>query len=224
LKGFLERLEQERMNEKVNTLEGHLVKVVTELYEKGKLIPFTDIWDKLVVDLQGKLDDKRPNKMDTPEFGDVTKQKVGYRLREVLAGEKQLIREGKAVFKAYKFDDNKMRRIAKKYGFNIVTKLPSEPTFEGISTPETMERSIEDNVKKDVDNPQQLGYIGYMVTNVSLDDLVSVYWANGLWDKKVCGVCGYEKESSWEAETDKGQRVPLCDDCQHEFEKRRKVA
>jgi len=25
---------------------------------------------------------KKPNKMDTPEFGEVTKQKIGYRLRE----------------------------------------------------------------------------------------------------------------------------------------------
>ena len=32
--------------------------------------------------------DVQPNKMDTAEFGEITKQKIGYRLREVLGAKK----------------------------------------------------------------------------------------------------------------------------------------
>ena len=38
--------------------------------------------------MEGKTDYKKPNKLDTLEFGEVAKQKIGYRLREVLGGKK----------------------------------------------------------------------------------------------------------------------------------------
>ncbi len=67
------------------------------MYVSGQPLAFVDVWDGLVGDLEGKLDDKKPNKMDTPEFGEVTKQKVGYRLREVLSGKKNNTRGDKRV-------------------------------------------------------------------------------------------------------------------------------
>jgi hypothetical protein len=79
------------------------------------------------------LDEKKPNKMDTPEFGEVTKQKVGYRLREVLNGKKQRVRSSDGLCWAYSFDQNKLGRIAKKYGCNLVLKFSSEPT---VTSPE----------------------------------------------------------------------------------------
>jgi len=62
----------------------------------------------------------------------VSKHKVGYRLREVLSGKSKTVREGKEHFKAYEFNREKMRRIAKKYGYELVTKLPLSPISEGV--------------------------------------------------------------------------------------------
>ena len=88
LRAQLEQLQKERLNEKTNTLEGHIVKVVCELCVPDTPLASSDIWDALVRNLEGKLDDKKPNKNDNPEFGEVTKQKIGYRLWEVLSGKK----------------------------------------------------------------------------------------------------------------------------------------
>ena len=125
LRVHLESLQKERLSEKVNTLEGHIVKVVCNLYVSGQSLAFGDVWDALVDDLEGKLDDKKPNKMDTPEFGEVTKQKVGYRLREVLGGKKNNTRGQKGPGRVYDFDVEKLKRIAKKYGCVLANKLTS---------------------------------------------------------------------------------------------------
>jgi hypothetical protein len=166
LRGFLEQLQQERMNEKTNTLEGHIVKVVTELYVPNTPLSFVDIWDSLVGDLEGKLDDKKPNKMDTPEFAEVTKQKIGYRLREILSGKKKTLRGPDGNVKAYEFEEEKLRRIAKKYGYDLHTKLPSFPTSRGVTVAETMEKDHEISMPKPVDTPQKLGKLGNSVCNV----------------------------------------------------------
>jgi len=167
LRQFLERLQQERMNEKTNTLEGHLVKVIAEQYQRGRPIPFTDIWDALVIDLEAKLDDKKPNKMDSPEFGEVTKQRVGYRLREILSGKKKTLRgpEGRGNVKAYEFEEEKLKRIVRKYGYDLHTKLPSLPISEGVTVSETMEKDHEISMPKPVDTPQELGKLGVQYGN-----------------------------------------------------------
>ena len=67
------------------------------------------------MDLGGKLDDKKPNKMDTAEFAEVSKQKVGYRFREVLGGKKAKVVEHEND-RVYIFDADKLKRITKKYG------------------------------------------------------------------------------------------------------------
>jgi hypothetical protein len=117
LRAQIEHLQQERLDEKVNTLEGHIVKVVCELYVPGTHLLFVDVWDALVEDLEGKLDDKKPNKMDTSDFGEITKQKVGYRIREVLNGKKEKVK--KQSERAYCFDVEKLARIAKKYAVSL---------------------------------------------------------------------------------------------------------
>jgi len=144
LTNFVEEQRDERITTKQNTFEGHLVKVVIDLMNKAQTpvtyIAFQTIWDSLLEDLDGTVDTRKPNVMDTPEFWTITKQKVGYRLREILGGKSKTVRK-KIVgekdadcprIKAYEFDQNKIRRIAKKYGHELVTKLPSEPTSEGM--------------------------------------------------------------------------------------------
>jgi hypothetical protein len=169
LRGFLERLQQERLNERVNTLEGHIVKVVVGLYEKNRPLHFNTIWDELQDDLEGKIDEKKPNKMDTPEFAEVTKQKVGYRLREILGGKRKTMRGPQGNVKAYQFDEVILKRIAKKYGYDLHTKFPSLPTSRGVTTEENARKVHENNVEgmeKLVETPQKLGSLGNSVCNV----------------------------------------------------------
>ncbi|MCW3977565.1 MAG: hypothetical protein NWE77_06500 [Candidatus Bathyarchaeota archaeon] len=58
---------------------------------------------------------------------------------------------------------------------------------------------------------------------VSLDDLIDIHWSDSFYARKVCGICGYEKHSSWQARTSRDSRVPICDDCQREFQRRREI-
>jgi len=171
---FVEDQRKERLSVKQDTLEGKIVKVVTEIHNEAKdsypSIPFQIIWSRLQEELDGKIDDKKPNVMDTSEFFQVTKNKVGYRLREVLNGKSKPIRrkdsEGNdIVIKAYEFDPDKLRKVAKKYGYEFVTKLPSEPSSESAQAPRSMEKEEEKNVDKGLDTPQQLGKLCNLVTS-----------------------------------------------------------
>jgi hypothetical protein len=149
LRAHLEKMQAERLNEKTNTLEGHLVKVICEIYTEGESLPFSNIWDTLVNDLGGKLDDKKPNKMDTAEFGEITKQKVGYRLREVLSGKKTKVRGQDGPARNYEFDPEKIKRIAKKYGcvpkFLTETSSPQACTLQ---SQKSLRKPISNHLKK----------------------------------------------------------------------------
>jgi len=215
LRQFLGRLQAERMNEKTNTLEGHLVKVISELYVKNKPIPFTDIWDALVIDLEGNLDGKKPNKMDTPEFGDITKQKVGYRLREVLAGNKTAKRIEEKLGWCYTFDDDKIRRIAKKYGFNIVSKLASLASSEGATTSETMEKDHQNNVEKALNTPLEVTKLSNSLTDTKSIDITKVKAVVSLEpaDQGVCVLCGERRTLTWQIQYFNGEWADVCQDC-----------
>jgi len=69
---FVEDQKKERLSVKQDTLEGKIVKVVTEIHNEAKdsypNIPFQTIWSRLQEELDGKIDDKKPNVMDTSEF------------------------------------------------------------------------------------------------------------------------------------------------------------
>jgi hypothetical protein len=171
LRVFLEKLQQERLNEKANTFEGRLIKVVLDLYS-SKPVSFNQIWEALVNELNGKLDEKKPNKMDTPEFGEITKQKVGYRLREVLSGKKKRLRGPEGLYWAYEFDVEKLKRIARKYGYPFVLKFSTDSTSQGVSTPftplkvhENHVEGMEKSLKKLVETPLEVSSLENSRTN-----------------------------------------------------------
>jgi energy-coupling factor transporter ATP-binding protein EcfA2 len=189
---FVEDQKKERLNVKQDTLEGKVVQIVIEIFngvkDSSSSIPFQTIWNRLQEELDGKIDANKPNVMDTSDFFQVTKNKVGYRLREVLSGKSKPMREkdleGKVV-KAYVFDTEKLRRIAKKYGYEFVTKLPSLPSSGGVDVFETpLTPPVEEfpmvNISNNSNNNNtggnkesksvtpalpQLGKLGYSVTN-----------------------------------------------------------
>ena len=180
---FVKEQKGERLATKQNTLEGHIVKVITEIHNKAKTpieeVPFQDIWQELAYDLNGVIDEKKPHIMDTAEFFRVTKNKVGYRLREVLSGKSETIRKKISdkdwiFFKAYIFDPEKLRRVAQKYGYELVTKLPSLLSSEGVKAPISLQKQLENgenNVdfkglesEKTVYAPQELSKLSNLVT------------------------------------------------------------
>jgi hypothetical protein len=93
------------------------------------------------------------------------------------------------------------RSLTRRIGINSVTSVtPEEPEGDG----------------SDAIIPSS------NTSTVSLDDLPSVYWKEE-FSKKQCGVCGYEKETSWEAATTKAQVIAICGDYVREFQKKQEV-
>jgi len=170
---FVEDQRKERLSSKQDTLEGKIVKVVTEILNEAKgdsyNVPFQTIWSRLAEELDGKIDDKKPHVMETSEFFTVTKNKVGYRLREILSGKTKVLREKDPYgnwlsLKAYEFDPFKLRKVSKKYGYELVTKLQSLPSSEAPQALESMEKPEENNVEKEPHTPQQLSKLSNVVT------------------------------------------------------------
>jgi hypothetical protein len=164
---FLDDLYIKRLDDLRNTLEGNIIKVVGGLVTQVEQpIPFQRIWDELLLEMNGTIDDKNPNKMMTPEFDLVTKSKVGYRLREVLDGKKTVQRfkvgDESILSKCYFFDTNKLRRILRKYGFKqLVTELRSLPSFGGVQAPNS---TLKNDVEKPVCAPLKHGKPSNSVT------------------------------------------------------------
>jgi hypothetical protein len=134
LRVHMEQLQKERLDDRINTIEGRIVKVVCSLYKPNVPLAFNDIWTCLAADLEGKVDDNKPNKMDTSEFGDVTKQNIGSKLRVVLGGEKTKVRLQNVPTCVYVFDDKKLVRVAKKYGCSLCSHVPDVSNSEGVNT------------------------------------------------------------------------------------------
>jgi hypothetical protein len=183
---FVETQRTERLSARQNTLEGHIVKVVTDLHNEAKqtidYLPFQTIWNELRLDLDGRIDDRKPNVMDTSEFFNVTKSKIGYRLREIVSGKTEVHREkdGEGNWissKVYVFDNEKLKRIARKYGYELVTKLPSKPSSEGAQTSKSMDETLGKNVENRAQTPQELGKVSNLVTN---DLLIPCPFCKGL--------------------------------------------
>jgi len=231
LANFIEDQQKERLSAKQNSLEGHIVKVVTDLHNNKKdstpYIPFQTIWLTLAEDLEGKIDDKKPHVMETSEFFQVTKHKIGFRLKEVLSGKSKPVREKDVVIKAYEFNQEKLRRVAKKYGYELVTDVTAVTDFQkaqALSTMENKEKSDVDNVENKAHTQGEVGYTSYTVTNeakhfLKIEDLKSVFWSDQFYDNHPCGVCGYTKLTSWKGETFKGLEVWLCEECKSSWEK-----
>ena len=96
--------------------------------------------------------------MDTSEFGEVTKQKIGYRLREVLGGRKTKVRLRDGPAWVYSFEAEKIKRIAKKYGCSLVPKFQSAQPLEE-SAPSKPTSLVEEkgafSENKPISQPQQ---------------------------------------------------------------------
>jgi hypothetical protein len=230
LRAHLEHVYKERLHEKVNTLEGRIVKVVCELFVAGQPLSFTDIWDGLVKDLEGKLDDKKPNKMDTPEFGEVTKQKIGYRLREVLGGKKTKARGDTGQGRVYDFDAEKVKRIAKKYNCISGNKLTSGTSLEestalkhetqvkeASSFSENKPISETQKPEEQVETPAKVVQLGNSFSSYNLEELAtkakSVIRLDMDFGIETCLGCGAKGKPDWQVNQFDGSWGFLCGSC-----------
>jgi len=57
---------------------------------------------------------------------------------------------------------------------------------------------------------------------VELQNLKAVYWADEFFGEHECCVCGYRRLTSQQAETFKGEKLWICEDCRMEWEKRQR--
>jgi hypothetical protein len=208
---FVEDQQKERMDIKQSTIEGKIVKVITELFNKHQTvqnntftIPFLLIWNALTEELDGRIDEKKPNVMDTSEFFSVTKNKIGYRLREILSGRTRTIRKKSSegpdlIVKAYDFELDKLRKIAKKYGYELVTKLPMLLSSEGVKAldsplfaSQNMDKVLETEekiVEKTANAQGELSYVSNLVTKTP-SSLESQEEDKIQYTQLVCYFCG----------------------------------
>ncbi|MDR2707432.1 MAG: hypothetical protein LBB87_01625 [Nitrososphaerota archaeon] len=128
LREYLEQNRRDRLEEKNKTLKSYIVRAVFALHVPDRPVAFGAIWKHLEAELDGVVDDKR-QKMETPEFGVVTKRRVGSRIGAVLnAKSSRATVEGEYVV-VYLFDETKLARAAKKYGLTS-----TQPTRSTVST------------------------------------------------------------------------------------------
>jgi hypothetical protein len=131
LREYLEQNKLERLEEKNKTLESYIVKAVFALHEPKRPVAFSAIWKYLEVELEGIPDDKK-QKMETPEFGVITKRRVGSRIGAVLnAKSSRGTVDGEYVV-VYLFDESKLVRAAKKYGLTTSTLQTHKSTVSTV--------------------------------------------------------------------------------------------
>jgi hypothetical protein len=236
---FAEAQKSERLSARQDSLEGHIVKVVVNICnrEAGNLnlqIPFQTVWNELTTDLDGKIDDKKPHAMETSEFFTVTKNKVGYRLREVLSGKTQVLREKDSrgnwkSTKVYVFDFEKLKRIAKKYGHELVTKLPTLLSSNSVEPTENMKEPMEKDVEIESCTPLEVGKLGNSVTALAVPrsniqtialSTVKLHRLTGIFPD-VCFGCGFSGRMSWHVDFYDGSWKLVCEQCGFQVQKLR---
>jgi len=82
--------------------------------------------------------------------------------------------------KAYEFNHEKLRRVAKKYGYELVTKLQTLPSSEGAQAPNSTLKTVKKNVEKSLDTPRELGKLDNSVTTLGeLEKTLRDTWQTG---------------------------------------------
>jgi formylmethanofuran dehydrogenase subunit E len=137
---------------------------------------------------------------------------VGRRLREILDGRSRTGRKGERTIKVYEFDPRKVFRVAKKYGYSLVSELLMLPIPEGVEESEVVSESVSEEQQP---TPQRISNISNMVT---IDDIIDVQMTV-LMDpyEKNCGVCGRLSMTRRNAKTKNRPNIPICETCAQEY-------
>ena len=167
--------------------------------------------------------------MDTPEFGEVTKQKIGYRLREVLGGKKIKARGQDGPERVYEFDFEKLKRIAQKYGCNIVPKFPTNTSLSVCSTAKPKSEIKETNafsenkpiqetkLQEEANTSPNVVQLGNSFPSINLEELAlhtkSVTRLTTNFGIDTCKLCKAKNPSEWQVTAFDDSWGFLCGPC-----------
>jgi len=114
---FCKQLVAKKEREGKETLEGTLVYIVASimLEEKSEKIEFEKIWLRLQNELEGTVDEHKPNVFETPEFGTISKQLIGRRTADIFGAQKA--RFGKERVNGYVFNPKVVAALLSKYRY-----------------------------------------------------------------------------------------------------------
>jgi len=104
---------------------------------------------------------------------------------------------------------NELAPSLKSLGWEVVTGLHTGSARRIVISSVPSVSNV--NGKDDVANATNTSFPSS--SRVSIDDLTDVHWSNSFFAKKVCGVCGFERMTSWQADTTKRTKIPICEDC-----------
>jgi hypothetical protein len=124
LKQSLE-MQKEKISDEESGLGSYITQAVLKAIQEvdDEYVPAETIWNSLVTILDGILDEKKSYVFHSSDFGDVTKQLLGYRLRELLGAKKTTKRIEEKVVKCYSFEDERLRKAINRYFCCKVTKF-----------------------------------------------------------------------------------------------------
>jgi hypothetical protein len=215
---------QERRRAREETLEAEILKATLAAVATGKdeWAPAETIWNHLTTSLEGQLDCKKPYRFYSSEYGDITKQLVGYRLRQRLSAEKKDMRLERRVVKAYRLPTDKAVRLVRRYICSQVAKF----TYRGEGDRVTWEiscpyLSMEKEHSKICTNktvaPSGICKLSNLATRRKIRDLTSrdiVRLARiQPADRGTCVWCGREEISEMRVETEEGTVGDVCLSC-----------
>jgi len=207
---------KERVERSKNTLEGKIVKVVGSLYH-GRPVPFKAIWETLQDELEGTVDSKKPHAMHTPDFDEVTKKVIGYRLREILKGERDTIRVEGEPTKVWLFDRENLLRVLRKYGYQeLVTKLPMLPISEGVhvenQSSENFEIGFVSEKKRDLREQKSEKNTNIPLEISNIGNTVTAWLWRQVKPSEKCELCG-SFPVEYEITMDDGSVLRRCPKC-----------
>ncbi|MBS7612613.1 hypothetical protein KEJ27_10535, partial [Candidatus Bathyarchaeota archaeon] len=158
---FLEK----RIKAKMESLEGFLTRAIYELYKiDSKRLDYTidEIFGKLVEVVNGEVKD---GKIISEVFDEeISKQKIGHRLREAFKGERIMRRREGQVERVWRFKKEELETMFKKY---LVTDVTDVPILESVKPFSSMEKLMEKTTEKEVKVPPG---VDFSVTSVTYGD------------------------------------------------------
>lgn len=185
---------QAQRKARLETLEAYIAKSLHELMEEkkdrvsGDSMEFTldEIFEKLTSVVNGEVSNDGKIISDVLDE-DVSRQKLGRRLREAFKGERGLKREGGEVKRSWKFKKPVIEKMYNKYFFNLAASpLVTDVTDVTLSRKGEEQifplASIKEEWKISTDTPQKIGYnvtsvtkspiSGYMENSKKLSEIV----------------------------------------------------
>lgn len=104
---------RETIEEKKSSLDAWTCKAVVQTInqQKNMEIPFSDLWNNLLVAVNAEVDDE--GKTQTADYGELSKRTVGLKLGSIFGAKKRLVRNGGRV---WRFDRQRLLKLMRKYG------------------------------------------------------------------------------------------------------------